>query len=39
MKLPLLCDQCKREFMCDEERSEAHRLICEDCEELFNLEM
>jgi hypothetical protein len=31
MKIPTLCDVCKREFDCDEEETEKKEVICPDC--------
>ena len=32
MKVPTLCDRCRREFDCDEDRLDDIEIICDDCE-------
>ena len=39
MKIPTLCDNCKREFMCEEEDLGKKEIICPDCEEDKNLDI
>jgi len=36
MKVSVLCDQCKRPFMCEEEKVDDNEVKCSDCKKNNN---
>ena len=39
MKVPVLCDNCKKEFLCDEQKIEEFEVYCPDCLEISDFDI